>query len=112
MSTLNSLPNILGPKEDGGTTSSDGGQSPGEALSKFDLSHLSNVDSGPQTDVGPQGSAHSDLHAALASMSSGDALDYAINHIGILDHLDTGHADAGQGDAGHVDMPLDTSHDA
>jgi len=110
MSTSNSLPNE--PKDNGGSASPDGGgKNPGEALSKFDFSHLSDVD-GPQTDLGPQGSGHSDLHAALASMSSGEALDYAISHIGILDHLDAGHADAGHGDAGHFDMPLDTSHDA
>ena len=45
-------------------------------------------------------------------MSSEDALDYAISHIGGADHVDAGQADAGHGDAGHFDMPLDTSHDA
>ncbi len=113
MPTLKSLSHTLGPNDDGGSMSSDGGgQNPGEALSKLDFSHFSSADYGPQTDLGLQGSGQSDLHAVLASMSPGEALDYAINHIGGLDHVDAGHADAGQGDAGHFDSPLDTSHNA
>jgi hypothetical protein len=113
MSTSTSQPNSLGPDEnDGGAMPSHGGQNPGEALSSFDFSHGSHVESGPQIDLESQGSDHSDVHAALASMSSEDALDYAINHIGGADHLDAEHADAGHGDGAHVDTPLDTSHDA
>lgn len=111
MSTFKSLSHTPGPN-DAGSMSSDDDQNPGEALSKLDLSHFSSADSGPQGDLGLHGSGQSALHAALASMSSGEALDYAISHIGGLDHLDAGHADASQGDAGHFDMPLDTSHDA
>jgi hypothetical protein len=115
MSKLDSLPNILGPKDDGGPAPSNGGgHNLGEALSKFDFSHLSHVDSGSQTDVGSQGLDHSDLHAALASMSPGDALDYAISQIGSADHLDAGHSDTGHADPGHADtgLSVDTSHDA
>ena len=64
----------------------------GEALAKFDFSHI---------DLGSQGLDHSDAHAALTSMSSDDALDYAISQMGPADHLDVG----------HFDMPADTSHD-
>jgi len=113
MSTLSPLPSIPEPDGNSDTTPSEsGGSNPGEALSKFDFSHGSHVDSDPQTDLGSQGADHSDVHAALASMSSEDALDYAISHIGGADHVDAGQADAGHGDAGHFDMPLDTSHDA
>jgi hypothetical protein len=111
MSKLTSVPNVAGlTDDDAGSVSSDGGSNLGEALSKFDFSHLS--DSGAQTELGSHGLDHSDLHAALASMSTADALDYAISHLGALDHLDPVHADAGHGDAGHFDMPPDTSHDA
>jgi hypothetical protein len=108
MSTLSSVPNILGPKDNTDTMpSDDGGKNPGEALSKFDFSH---IDPGSHTDLadlGSQGPDHSDAHAELASMSSEDALDYAISHIGPTDHLDGGHLDEG-----HFDMPADSSHDA
>src|SRR5206468_4496502 len=65
--------------------------SPGEALANLDFSH------------GSLGSApdHSDTHAALTSMSSDHALDYAIGQMGPADHFDMG----------HIDMPADTSHD-
>ena len=107
MSKLSSLPDVIGPKDDGGSAPSNGGgHNLGEALSKFDFSYP-HVDSVAQTDLGSQGLDHSDVHAALASMSPGDALDYAINHVGVLDHLDSGH-----GDAAHFDVPPDTSHDA
>jgi len=102
MSTL--LPGIPESKDNGETLpSGDGGATPGEALSKFDFAHL---ESGSRPAVGPQDSDQSEAHAALASMSSDDALDYAIDHLGAADHLDAGHSDAG-----HVD-PVDTSHDA
>jgi hypothetical protein len=100
MSTLSSLPGTPEPSDD--TKPSSGGENPGEALSKLDFSH---VDPVPHTDLGSQGADHSDVHAALASMSSEDALEYAISHIGLADHLDAGHSDAG-----HFDMPLDTPH--
>jgi hypothetical protein len=57
---------------------------PGEALAKFDFSHGAFA-SGPD---------HSgDIQAALASMSSGDALEYAISQMGPADHFDVGHFD-------------------
>jgi hypothetical protein len=93
MTTLSSPPSILEPKNGDDTKPSDDcSQSLGEALAKFDFSH---------TDLGSQGSDHSDAHAALASMSSDDALDYAISQMGSADHLDVV----------HFDMPVDTSHD-
>ena len=64
----------------------------GEALAKFDFSH---------GDVASHAPDHSDTLGALASMSSGHALDYASGQMGPADHLDVG----------HFDMPLDTSHD-
>ena len=67
--------------------------SPGEALAKFDFSH------GDLSSHGPDNS--SDVHGALASMSSDHALDYAINQMGPADHFDVG----------HFDIPADTSHD-
>jgi hypothetical protein len=98
MSTLSSLPSILEPKDHGDTKPSDDcSTSLGEALAKFDFSH---TDLG-STDHDPQGPDQSDAHAALASMSSDDALDYAISQMGPADHLDVG----------HFDMPVDTSHD-
>jgi hypothetical protein len=98
MSTLSSLTSILAsilePKDHCDTKpSEDGGKNPGEALAKYDFSH---------TDLGSQGADHSDAHAALASMSSDDALDYAIGQMDAADHCDVG----------HLDMPPDTSHDA
>jgi len=103
MSTTSSPPNSLVPKDSGDTTPSDGGgNNPGEALSKFDFSQ---VDPASPTDPGSQGPDHSDALAALASMSTEDALDYAISHIGSADHCEAGHFDGG-----HVDMP-DTAHD-
>jgi hypothetical protein len=93
MSTLSSLTSILEPKDHCDTKPSDDCvQNPGEALAKFDFSHI---------DLGSQGLDHSDAHAALTSMSSDDALDYAISQMGPADHLDVG----------HFDMPADTSHD-
>ena len=104
MSKLGSQPNDLEPKDTGGTMPSDDGKNLGDALSKFDFSH---VDPVPHVDLGSQEPDHSDVHAALASMSPEDALDYAISHIGLADHID-----AGRFDGGHFDLPGDTSHDA
>jgi hypothetical protein len=93
MSTLSNLTDGLEPKDNGNTKQSDDpGTNAGEALAKFDFSH---------TDLGAQGPDHSDTHAALASMSCDDALDYAISHLSPTDHLDIGHFDA----------PADASHD-
>jgi hypothetical protein len=65
----------------------------GEALAKFDFS---------QNDFGSHAPDHSgDMQAALASMSSDDALEYAIAQMGPADHFDVG----------HFDVPVDTSHD-
>ena len=65
---------------------------PGDALAKFDFAH-GDFASGPD---------HSgDMQAALASMSSDDALEYAIGQMGPADHFDVG----------HFDVPTDTSHD-
>jgi hypothetical protein len=66
---------------------------PGEALATFDFSHV---------DFGSHGPDHSgDIQGALASMSSDDALEYAIAQMGPADHFDVG----------HFDVPVDTSHD-
>jgi hypothetical protein len=66
---------------------------PGEALARFDFSH---------GDFGSRGPDHSgDMQAALASMSSDDALEYAIGQMG----------PAEQFDVGHFHVPADTSHD-
>ena len=66
---------------------------PGEALARFDFSH---------GDFGARGPDHSgDMQAALASMSSDDALEYAIGQMG----------PAEQFDVGHFHVPADTSHD-
>jgi hypothetical protein len=68
-------------------------RNPGEALAKFDFSH---------GDFGSHGPDHSgDMQGALASMSSDDALEYAIGKMGPADHFDVG----------HFDVPTDTSHD-
>jgi hypothetical protein len=67
-------------------------QNPGETLAKFDFSH-GDFGSGPD---------HSgDIQGALASMSSDDALEYAIGQMGPADHFDVG----------HLDVAADTSHD-
>jgi hypothetical protein len=93
MSTVSSLPSILEPQDHGDAKQSDDGSKDlGEALAKFDFSHV---------DLGSQSPDHADVHAALASMSSDDALDYAISQMGPGDHLDVV----------HIDMPADTSHD-
>ena len=71
---------------------------PGEALAKFDLSHSDFSHS----DLGSHGPDHSgDMLSALASMSSDDALEYAIGQMGPADHFDVG----------HFDVPTDASHD-
>jgi hypothetical protein len=94
MSKLSSLTSMPDPKDHGETQlSSDSSGSLGEALAKFDFGH---------TDLGAQAPEYSDAHAALASMSVDDALDYAISQIGPADHLD----------GGCLDIPPDTSHDS
>jgi hypothetical protein len=98
MSRLSSLTSILAsilePKDHSDTKlSDDSGVNLGEALAKFDFGH---------TDLGAQGPDYSDAHAALASMSADDALDYAISQMDPGDHLDVG----------HFDVPADTSHDS
>jgi hypothetical protein len=65
----------------------------GEALAKFDFSH------GDFSSHGPDHSG--DMQSALASMSSDDALEYAIGQMGPADHFDVG----------HFDVPPDMSHD-
>jgi hypothetical protein len=93
MSTPSNLTSILKLTDQCDTKPSDDcGKDLGEALAKFDFS---------RTDLDSQDSDHSDAHAALASMSSDDALDYAISQMGPADHLDVG----------HFDVPVDTSHD-
>jgi hypothetical protein len=68
-------------------------RNPGEALAKFDFSY---------GDFGSHGPDHSgDMQGALASMSSDDALEYAIGQMGPADHFDVG----------HFDVAADTSHD-
>lgn len=68
-------------------------RNPGEALARFDFSH---------GDFGSRGPDHSgDMQAALASMSSDDALEYAIGQMGPADHFDVG----------NFNLPADTSHD-
>ena len=68
----------------------------GEALAKFDFSH------GSHGDFGSHGPDHSgDIHGALASMSTDDALEYAIGQMGPPDHFDVG----------HFGVAADTSHD-
>lgn len=71
---------------------------PGEALAKFDFSQ----GDFSQGDFGSHGPDHSgDIQGALASMSSDDALEYAIGQMGPADHFDVG----------HFDVAADTSHD-
>ena len=99
MSTPSSLTNLPEPKDHCDTKPSDDcGKNPGEALAKFDFSH---GNFGSYGDFGSHGPDHSDAHAALASMSSDDALDYAISQMGPADHFDVG----------HFDVAADTSHD-
>jgi hypothetical protein len=63
----------------------DSHQSAGDALAKFDFSHV---------DFGPQRADHpGDIQSALASMSSDDALEYAIGQMGTADHFDAGNFD-------------------
>src|SRR4029077_12844095 len=57
----------------------------GEVLARFDFSH---------GDLGSHGPDHSgDLQGALASMSSDQALEYAIGQMGPADHFDEGQFD-------------------
>jgi hypothetical protein len=73
-------------------------RSAGDALAKFDFSR----GDFSQGDFGSHGPDHSgDIEVALASMSSDDALEYAIGQMGPADHFDVG----------HFDVPSDISHD-
>ena len=86
------LTSILEPKDHSDSRpADDSGGNLGEALAKFDFGH---------TDLGAQAPDYSDAHAALASMSAADALDYAISQMDPGDRLDVG----------QFDMPADTSH--
>ena len=79
----------------------DTSRNPGEALAKLDFSH-GDFSHG---DFSAHGSDHSgDLQSALASMSSDDALEYAIGQMGPADHF------ADHFDVGHSDVSADTSH--
>ena len=81
------------PKPSDSCGTGDNYRNTGEALAKFDFSH---------GDFGSHGPGHSgDMQVALASMSSGDALEYAIGQMGPADHFDVG----------HLDVAADTSHD-
>ena len=72
-------------------------RNPGEALAKCDFSH-GDFSHG---DFGLHGPDHlGDIQGALASMSSDDALEYAIGQMGPADHFDLG----------HFDVAADTSH--
>jgi hypothetical protein len=85
----------LRPANDSGRGDTD--RNPGEALAKFDFSH-----GDFPGDFNSHGPDHSgDIHGALASMSSDDALEYAIGLMGPTDHFDVG----------HFDTATDTSHD-
>jgi hypothetical protein len=87
-------PQNCDPKPSDDCGKGDNSHNPGDALAKFDFSH---------GDFGSNGPDHSgDMQAALASMSSDHALDYAIGQMGPADHFDVG----------HFDVPTDTSHDA
>lgn len=71
---------------------------PGDALAKFDFSQ----GDFSHDDFGSHGPDHSgDIQCALASMSSDDALEYAIGQMGPADHFDVG----------HFDGPAEASHD-
>ena len=73
---------------------------PGEMLAKFDFSH---GNFGSHGDFGSHGPDHSgDMHGALASMSSDQALDYAIGQMGPADHFDIGHDDVSSHDTAHA----------
>ena len=76
-------------------------RNPGEGLAKFDFSH-GDFSHGDFSSHGPDHSG--DLQSALASMSSDDALEYAIGQMGPADHF------ADHFDAGHSDVSADTSH--
>jgi hypothetical protein len=81
--------------DDGGRGETD--RSPGEVLAKCDFSH-----GDFPGDFSSHGPDHSgDIHGALASMSSDDALEYAIGLMGPTDYFDVG----------HFDTATDTSHD-
>lgn len=82
----------LKPSDDSGE--GDNYRNPGEALAKFDFSH------GEFDSHNPDHA--SDMHGALASMSSDDALEYAIGQMGP--------ADADHFDVGHFEVATDTSH--
>jgi hypothetical protein len=83
-----------GRSDDGDRGKGDAYDNPGEALAKFDFS---------QGDLGSHRADQSgDILGALASMSSDEALEYAIGQMSPADHLD----------AGHFDVTADTSHDA
>jgi hypothetical protein len=71
---------------------SDTYHSPGEALAKFDFTH---------SDLSSHAPDHSDMQGALAAMSPGHALDYAIGQMSPADHFDVG----------HFDVSHDVSHD-
>lgn len=77
----------------------DTNRSPGEALAKFDFSHVDFA--GDFSSHGPDHSG--DIHGALASMSCDDALEYAIGLMGPTDHFDVGHFDTA------TDTPHDTN---
>ena len=70
-----------------------GDTNPGDALAKFDFSH------GDFSSHGPDHSG--DMQVALASMSSDDALEYAIAQVGPADHFE----------GEHFHVPADMSHD-
>jgi hypothetical protein len=82
-----------GRSNDGDRGKGDASDNPGEALARFDFS---------QGDLGSHRADQSgDILGALASMSSDDALEYAIGQMGPADHFDVG----------HFDVTADTSHD-
>lgn len=81
------------PKPSDDCSKGDTYRNPGDALARFDFSH---------GDFGSRGPDHSgDMQAALASMSSDDALEYAITQMGPAGHFD----------GGHFHLPADMSHD-
>jgi hypothetical protein len=80
--------------DDGASGKGDAYDNPGEALARFDFS---------QGDFSSHRADQSgDILGALASMSSDDALEYAIGQMSPADHFDVG----------HIDVTADTSHDA
>jgi hypothetical protein len=86
------------PKPSDDLGNGDNYRNPGEALAKFAFSH----GDFSQGDFGSHGPDHSgDIQGALASMSSDDALEYAIGQMGPADHFDVG----------HFDVAADASHD-